>query len=80
MTSMVFANLDKGITTVQHQPISSDSKKLDDILKKLDRMGKRLDTLERSECLYHLSQQLTELWTLTSFHIQLQIDLAVVFL
>jgi hypothetical protein len=28
------ANSDKGITTVQHQPISSDSKKLDDILKK----------------------------------------------
>jgi hypothetical protein len=28
---------------VQHQPISSDSKKLDDILKKKDRMGKRLD-------------------------------------
>ena len=42
-------NSDKGITTVQHQPISSDSKKLDDILKKIDRMGKRLDTLERSE-------------------------------
>jgi chaperonin cofactor prefoldin len=30
-------------------PISSDSKKLDNILKKIDRMGKRLDTLERSE-------------------------------
>jgi hypothetical protein len=43
------ANSDKGITTVQHQPISSDSKKLDDILKKIDRMGKRLDTLEMSE-------------------------------
>ena len=43
------ANSDKGITTVQHQPISSDSKKLDDILKKIDRMGKRLDTLEKSE-------------------------------
>ena len=34
---------------MQHQPISSDSKKLDDILKKIDRMGKRLDTLEKSE-------------------------------
>jgi hypothetical protein len=43
------ANSDKGITTVQHQPISSDSKKLDDILKTIDRMGKRLDTLEKSE-------------------------------
>ena len=43
------ANSDNGITTVQHQPISSDSKKLDDILKKKDRMGKMLDTLERSE-------------------------------
>ena len=43
------ANSDKDITTVQHQPISSDSKKLDDILKIIDRMGKRLDTLERSE-------------------------------
>jgi hypothetical protein len=43
------ANSDEGITTVQHQPISLDSKKLDDILKKIDRMGKRLDTLEKSE-------------------------------
>ena len=44
------ANSDKGITIVQqHQPISSDSKKIDDILKKIDRMGKRLDTLEKSE-------------------------------
>jgi hypothetical protein len=46
---LVLANSDKGITTVQHQPISSDSKKLDDILKTIDRMGKRLDTLEKSE-------------------------------
>ena len=43
------ANSDKGITTVQHQPISSDSKTLDDILKQIDRMSKRLDTLEKSE-------------------------------
>ena len=42
-------NSDKGITTVQHQPISSDSKTLDDILKQIDRIGKRLDTLEKSE-------------------------------
>ena len=42
-------NSDKGITIVQHQPISSDSKKLDDILKKIDSIGKRLDTLEKSE-------------------------------
>jgi hypothetical protein len=34
---------------VQHQPISSDSKKLDDILKKIDRRSKRLDILEKSE-------------------------------
>ena len=40
-------NSDKGITTVQHQPISSDSKKLDDILKKNRSHG--LDTLEKSE-------------------------------
>jgi hypothetical protein len=38
---LVLANSDKGITTVQHQPISSDSKTLDNILKKIDRMGKR---------------------------------------
>ena len=42
-------NSDKGITIVQHQPISSDSKKLDDILKKIDRMGKRLDILLKSQ-------------------------------
>jgi hypothetical protein len=43
------ANSDKGITIVQHQPISSDSKKRDDILKKIDRMGKRLDILLKSQ-------------------------------
>ncbi|VDI13372.1 Hypothetical predicted protein [Mytilus galloprovincialis] len=40
-------NSEKPTSIVQHQPISSDSVKLDDILKKIDRMGKRLDTLEK---------------------------------
>ena len=40
------SNSEKSTVAVQHQPISSDSVKLDDIIKKIDRMGKRLDTIE----------------------------------